>query len=36
MNNKQKYLEFKITEEEKKTINYLNLTNHRHNNKLNI
>jgi len=33
VNNIHKHLEFKITEEENNNINYLNLTNHRHNNK---
>lgn len=34
MSNIQKHLEFKITEEEHNNINYLDLTHHRHNNKL--
>ena len=36
MNNIQKYLEFKITEEENNNINYLDLSIHRHNNNLNL
>jgi len=34
MNNVHKHLEFQITEEENNNINYLDLTIHRHNNKL--
>jgi len=34
MNNIHKHLEFKITEEENNNLNYLDLTIHRHNNKL--
>jgi hypothetical protein len=36
MNNLHRYLEFKITEEENRNINYLDLSIYRHNNNLNL
>jgi hypothetical protein len=36
MNNTHKYLEFKLTEEENKNINYLDLSIHRNNNNLQL
>jgi len=36
MNNIHKYLEFKLTEEEHKNINYLDLSIHRNNNNLQL